>query len=69
MSAETMKEQLIYVVSRLKAGTAKIQVCKAYKIRSNEADFNAFCDAASDLFDACNVIEDIRDTCARELQK
>ena len=62
-----MKEQLIFAISRLKAGTAKLQVCKAYKIRSNTADFDAFCNAATDLFDACNIIEEIKETCLKEL--
>lgn len=66
---KTMKEKLLFALSRLKAGTAKLQTCKAYKIRSNQADFDAFCNAITDIFDACDAIEEIKETCLEELKK
>jgi hypothetical protein len=65
---ETLKEQLLFAVSRLSAGASKMKCCKAYKIRSNRDDFDKFCDAAADIFAACDAIERIKDQCIVELE-
>lgn len=66
---ETMKEQLLFAISRLTAGTSKLKCCKAYKIRSNREDFNDFCNAAADIFSACDAIESIKEQCIMELEQ
>lgn len=65
---DSLKEQLLFAISRLNAGAAKLRCCKAYKIRSNSDDFDDFCNAAADVFAAADAIEAIKDRCITELE-
>lgn len=65
----TIKEKLALALAKLQAGGMKLRHFKAYRIQSNEADFDEFCKCAADIFDGCNLIEEIKDTCAGEFGK
>lgn len=63
----TIKEKLALALAKIQAGGMKLRHFKAYRIQTSEPDFDEFCKAAADIFDGCNLIEEIKDTCTVEL--
>lgn len=65
----TIKDKLAMALAKLQAGALKLKHFKAYKIQENKAEFDEFCACAADIFDGCNLIEDIKETCLRGFEK
>lgn len=60
----TIKEKFSLSRAKIRAGLAKMDALKIHKIQSSQTDFDEFCACLADLFDGCNLVEEIRDEIA-----
>ena len=59
----TIKDKLALALAKLQAGCFKLKHFKAYKIQENELEFDEFCRCSVDIFEGCDLIEEIKDKC------
>lgn len=65
----SLKEKLSLSLAKLQAGVLKLKHFKAYRLQVSESEFDEFCKCAADIFDGCNLLEDVKDACAGEFEQ